>query len=281
MMKRAKMIIFLAMVLTGTLFSQDIQSGYVSIGRDSVFYETRGNGPAMILIHDGIIHCEIWDEQFEFFSEDYRVIRYDRRGYGRSSPTTESISTVEELKSLCEHLDVEQAVVIGISGGGRVAIDFTLEHPDLTSSLILVGAAVDGFSPTEHLYKRGGHLPPGLTDIDEIVMYYVSEDPYEIYEENVEARKRAVELVQKYAFTGASPHFAPEHPALWRLEEITVPTLILVGEFDHPDVHAISGALSAGIFNSVRRLIYDAAHLVPLEQPDVFNEVVQEFLSDL
>ena len=280
-MKKPEITIFLLMTLTRLLYSQNIESGYVTLLKDSVYYEYCGSGQAMILIHDGIIHCEIWDDQFEFFSENHRVIRYDRRGYGRSSPATDPISTVGELKSLFDHLGVEHAVLVGMSGGGRVAIDFTLEHPEMTTTLILVGSAVDGFSYTQHLYERGGHLPPGLTDIDEIVMYYVSEDPYEIYEGNVEARKRAIELVKAAEFTGASPHFAPKHPALWRLEEITVPTLILVGEFDHPDVHALSGAINAGIFNSVRRLIYDAAHLVPLEQPEVFNDIVREFLRDL
>jgi pimeloyl-ACP methyl ester carboxylesterase len=70
-------------------------------------------------------------------------------------------------------------------------------------------------------------------------------------------------------------------PAITRLHELDVPALILVGEFDIPDVHAHAGAINAGIRNSERRIIAKAGHLVPLEQPESFNRVVLDFLGGI
>ena len=57
--------------------------GSVDVGGGRIYYEVLGDGPPLVLIHDGILHSEVWDSQFGVFAERYRVIRYDRRGYGR------------------------------------------------------------------------------------------------------------------------------------------------------------------------------------------------------
>jgi len=256
-------------------------SGYVRVGPDSIFYEVAGQGPVLVLIHDGLLHREVWDAQFPYFADRFTVVRYDRRGYGNSSPPTRAYSDLEDLEALFRQLSVEKAGLIGMSSGGRLAIDFTLAHPDQVTSLVLAGAVVRGFSYTTHFYTRGGHLPPDLPRAD-VRKWYASQDPWEIHRENRAATARAVELVGEApaadhaSLPGSVP---PPPPALPRLGEISVPTLILVGEFDMPDVHAHAGAINAGIRSSVRDVIPRAGHLVPLEQPDLFNEAVMRFLE--
>jgi 3-oxoadipate enol-lactonase len=256
-------------------------SGYVRVGTDSIFYEVAGQGPALIFIHDGVIHREVWDAQFKFFADRFTVVRYDRRGYGNSSPPTRAYSDLQDLEALYAHLNIEKAGLMGMSSGGRLAIDFTLAHPDRVTSLVLVGAVVRGFSYTTHFYTRGGHLPQDLPRSD-VRRWYAGEDPYEIDRENRAATARALELVDKAPLvnhTSLPGSVAPPPPALPRLGEIAVPTLILVGEFDMPDVHAHAGAINAGIPGSQREIIPHAGHLIPLEQPDLVNEAVTRFLE--
>jgi 3-oxoadipate enol-lactonase len=256
------------------------RSGYVRIGADSLFFESVGSGPVVVLIHDGLVHREVWDYQVRPFAEHFTVVRYDRRGYGNSPSASESFSNAEDLNSLFEHLGIDRATLVGMSSGGRLAIDFTLQHPEKVTSLVLVGAVVDGFPYTQHFFTRGGHMPTRVSR-EQLPTYYTSDDPYEMYVGNPQARERVKKLL-KGRRVGGHGQFArprPTPPAAQRLGEIHVPTLILVGEFDIPDVHAHAGAINLGIRSSTRDAVSKAGHLIPLEQPEAFNAKVLAFLD--
>jgi pimeloyl-ACP methyl ester carboxylesterase len=184
------------------------------------------------------------------------------------------------LNRLFRHLDIEEACLIGMSSGGGLAIDFTLQYPQKVSSLILVGAVVRGLGYTQHFYNRGGHLPSDLPR-DQRRAYYATDDPYEIYSGNEAAKEKVKQLVERNPMNSRGVHSSapPGRPAVERLNEIKVPTLVLVGEFDIPDVHAHAGAIHAGIEGSTRDIIPDSGHLIPIEQPALFNKAVWEFLE--
>jgi len=107
----------------------EITSGYIDVPDGKLFYEEAGQGPAIVLVHDGILHRETWDDQFADFSRDHRVVRYDRRGYGRSPRAEKKYSNIEDLKALFDQLKIDSAVVMGGSAGGGLTIDFTLKYP--------------------------------------------------------------------------------------------------------------------------------------------------------
>lgn len=284
MMRSIQLLLILMTIYGGRLIAQDLTSGYLHVGNDSIFYETSGSGEAIIFIHDGLIHRELYDEQFSYFGRDYKVIRYDRRGYGNSSPASEGYSNVEDLKNLLAALEIEHASLIAASSGGRLAIDFALRYPENVNSLVLVGAVVGGFSYTDHFYTRGGHLPTDLQDPQQRFVYYVKNDPYEIYKENKAAKEKAYQLIvnnpkRRIHHTNAKPENSKPTPSYQRLNEIDIPTLILVGEYDIPDVHAHAGVINAGIKHSERKIIPNSGHLIPLEQPDLFNLEVSNFIE--
>jgi 3-oxoadipate enol-lactonase len=281
MMKAVSKLLFLLVVFCGFAVAQTSTSGYVDVDESKIFYEMAGKGDVLIFIHDGLVHREIWDEQFSHFSQKYRVIRYDRRGNGKSSEAKGAFSNVKDLLSLFTQLKVDKASLIAMSSGGRLAIDFTLQYPDKVSSLVLVGAVVGGFPYTQHFYNRGGHLPSDLKTSEERRLYYAVDDPYEIYRANKAATEKVVLLVKNNPRKGhGSPSDRPPgKPHYQRLDEIKIPALILVGEFDIPDVHAHAGAIQAGIVNSKRDIIPKAGHLIPIEQPELFNAAVEKFLE--
>ena len=256
-------------------------SGLINVGQDKLYYEEAGEGPAIVFIHDGLVHSAIWEEQFTYYSKDHRVIRYDRRGYGNSSAGTEEFSNIDDLNTLFNYLKVDNACLIGMSSGGRMAIDFTLQHPEKVNSLVLVGAVVGGFSSTQHLYTRGGTAPKNFDNDEQLREHYITKDPYEIYSGNVLIKEKVMKIIKKFPMKGGDNLAKREKPGLQRLNEIKVPTIIIVGEHDIPDVHAHAGAINAGIANSTRKIILKAGHLVPFEQPDEFNKCLDEFLLDV
>ncbi|HVP12680.1 MAG TPA: alpha/beta fold hydrolase [Phycisphaerae bacterium] len=255
-------------------------TGYVEVDGGKLYYEAAGSGPAVVLIHDGLLHSEVWDGQWDDFSKDYRIIRYDRRGYGRSPAPGAPYSNVEDLLAVLRTLDVQRATLIGSSNGGRLAIDFALTYPDMVATLVLVGTPIDSMGYSAHFIQRSY---ANLAADEEASIVKWVEDRYIIAPTNKTARERARSLLKANPqdFNDEKHQYvkAPGQDVLANLSRIRVPTLILVGAEDIADIHAHAGAIEAGIPGSQRAVIANAGHLAYLEQPEAFNEVVRQFLS--
>ena len=262
--------------------SASVDTGYVFVDGGKLFYELAGSGKNIVLLHDGMVNREIWDEQFPVLAKTYRVVRYDRRGYGKSSDPEVKYSHIADLNQLFIQLKIDKAILIGMSSGGRLAVDFTLTYPEKVTGLVLVGAVVSGFGYTSHMGTRGGHFDPQkITDPVKVNEYFVKDDPYEIYSENIAAKEKVMKLLPNFARQNMVPTQPAGKVAVKSLSEIKVPALILVGEYDIPDVHAHAGAINAGISNSKREIIPRSGHLIPIEQPALFNETIINFINKL
>ena len=261
------------------------KTGYLEVPDGKLYYEVAGEGDWIVLVHDGNLHSVTWDEQFPVFSKSYRVVRYDRRGYGKSTYPGKPYSNIEDLAEVFRQLNIDKATLVGMSAGGGLVMDFALEHPDKVTGLVLVGAVVSGYGYSEHFRTRGGNLSPQvLSDPAKLADYMCHKDPYTFYEGNPEARKRGYDYLlnslQNYRMDKFNLLQGPRRPALPNLKEIKVPALIIVGEYDIPDCHAHAGAIETGIAGSQRVIINEAGHIVPLEQPAVFNELVWTFMRE-
>ena len=117
-------------------------------------HEVGGEGHPLVLLHDGLLDRRVWDQQFEAFSRRYRVVRYDRRGYGLSPAPRRSFFDAVDLRGLLSSLGVGQAHLVGVSDGGRVALDFALAHPGMVGGLVLVGPGLGGYRPSEEKLRR-------------------------------------------------------------------------------------------------------------------------------
>ncbi|HLN53322.1 MAG TPA: alpha/beta hydrolase [Lentimicrobium sp.] len=267
---------------SGKSNSVTVDTGYVLVEGGKLFYDLAGTGKNIVLLHDGMVNREIWNEQFPLLAKTYRVVRYDRRGYGKSSDPQTKYSPIADLNQLFTQLKIDKAVIFGMSSGGRLAIDFTLTYPDKVEGLVLVGAVVSGFGYTSHMNNRGGHFDARkITDPIKVNEYFVKDDPYEIYSENTVAKQKVMKLAPNFARENTVPTQPAGKVAIRSLSEIKVPALILVGEYDIPDVHAHAGAINAGIANSKREIIPRSGHLIPIEQPALFNETIMKFLDKI
>ena len=271
----------LALTVTLTLFggtaeAQTPVGGFVAVEGGRVWYQSCGSGAkAMILIHDGILHSATWDDVWPILCRNFHVIRYDRRGFGRSPAATAPYSPVDDLAAVMHAAGLEHAVLVGSSSGGGLAVDFTLQHLAAVDRLILAGPSVSGLAYSQYFNERGAALSQKINqgDIDGALR-----DSWAFAPGHDAARKEAVALL------AANPqdldHSDPARPAPQArplLSSIKTPTLILVGEYDIADNQAQAGAVEALIPGSRRIVVRDTGHLMYLEHPDVFAQLVTQF----
>jgi pimeloyl-ACP methyl ester carboxylesterase len=116
-------------------------TGRVAVEGGTLFYDVRGSGQPLVLLHAGGRDLTMWDPQAGALARSFRLVRYDARGHGRSTAPGGPYSTVEDLRLLLDHLGIERASLVGISMGAGVALDFAATHPQRVSKLVLVSTS--------------------------------------------------------------------------------------------------------------------------------------------
>lgn len=256
--------------------------GFVDVEGSKLYYEECGTGAeAVVLIHDGIAHSAVWDDVWPDFCKHFHTLRYDRRGYGRTPASTTWYTETEDLAALLRQRKVSHVVLVGSSHGGELSIDFTLRYPNVVQQLVLVGAVVSGFPYSDHFLNRGmnnsqpfekNDVPTGLANW--------AKDKYLLAPGHDAAQKRLLALLTANPQDMTHSDYArPTAPAIGRLHDIRVPTLILVGDADIPDVHAHAGAIESGIPGAKRVVISDVGHLMYMEKPAEFSKQVIGFIE--
>lgn len=172
------LLIFVPLLLeTSTRGAQQmsVTSGIAEVNKTRLYYEVMGEGHPLVLIHGGGADRSMWDDQFKAFAEHYRVIRYDQRGSGKSEIPRERWSDSQDLYSLLRFLNVDKVYAIGLSQGGRIAADFTLEHPEMVDALILTSSNLD-VQPEAYGKAKGTEIArkEGISRAIDVIM----ENPY-------------------------------------------------------------------------------------------------------
>jgi len=265
--------------------ARDIGHGFAPVNGTRLFYEVKGTGPAVVLIHGGQLDCRMWDDQFTALSQRFCAIRYDVRGYGGSFQPEMLYSDAEDLVGLLDYLKVNKAHFVGLSLGGRIAIDFAVAHPARVRSMTLAGPGLAGYEPpdgTQTDLRMWNIIKAARDEGPEKATALWLKDPFMA---PAMEQARLVPGLQRMARENAhcwleNPVLqrSPKPPAAVRLGEIKVPTLLVIGDRDVPQIKATIETLEKGIGGSKKVAIKDAGHMVNLEKPDVFNDVVLKFL---
>ncbi len=272
---------------------ENVRTGYIKISDGELYFEMAGEGQTLIFIHAGFVDSRMWEEQWKKLSRSFRVIRYDQRGFGRSSRLFSPVNRRKDLACLVKELNIQQAVLIGCSMGGEIALDFSFEYPEFVTGLFLVSTVPGGFQyqgkPPDELIQMIEALQKNDLDrASELQMRLWVDGPFRRPQE-VEAslRQRAAEM-NRIALNNAtwlivdSQTFEPLVPqAVNRLEEIRIPVCILDGALDNPEVLRAADWM-AGRIPTVKEMIIPAsAHLPSMEKPEIFNQALLDFLADI
>jgi 3-oxoadipate enol-lactonase len=265
------------------------ESGFVPVEGGSLYFEAAGAGPPLLLIHAGVANLRMWDPQVQRLSERYRVIRYDTRGYGRSESDHVEFSNRADAAAVLDHVGVEKAAVLGVSRGGMIALDFTLERPDRVSALIAVAGGIGGYaSPAdegqEHVWEEAERLWEAkewerLADFETA---WWCDGPGQPPSRVDPAIREAVHgwILENYRAEKEEGIPQPlDPPALGRLGEITVPTLVIVGDLDDPGTVDSMGRLASEVAGARFEVFDGCAHMLSMEQPERFTDSVLDFLG--
>lgn len=269
------------------------KTGYVNVDNGRLWYEIGGDGDTLVLVHAGFVDSRMWDDQWEAFTQRCRVIRFDQRGFGKSDPAQGPVSRRGDLLRLLDELQVEQAVLLGCSMGGEVAMDVAFEHPERVSALIVASATPSGFelqgAPPRYVMEMMEAAQKGDLErtSDLQIRIWVDGPSREPEQVNPSVRRRAAEMnripVQHRTFfiADGQPVDPLDPPASTRLKEIRLPTLIIAGALDDPEILRAADVMASEIKAAQKVIIPDSAHLQNMENPQMFNEAVLDFLDGL
>lgn len=267
------------------------QKGYIELSDGKIYYEVAGEGETLVLCHAGFVDSGMWDGQWGAFAQQYRVIRYDMRGYGKSSVLDAPVSRREELGVVLDHLKVEKAHLLGCSMGGEVVIDYTLEHPEQVTALIAVSAVPNGFEmqgepPAELMEMIQAAQQGDLEKVRDLQIRLWVDGPSRKPEQvDRMVRERAAGMnkitVENGTFMKADmqPLNPLNPPAAGRLGSINIPTLVIAGALDNTEIVRATNVMQKSITGAQKVIMANTAHVPNMEKPNEFNMAVLDFLS--
>jgi 3-oxoadipate enol-lactonase len=264
-------------------------SGFLETVGAKIYYEVEGDGHPLLLIHGGLGDMRMWEGQVPAFAQRYRVIRYDTRGFGRTETEDVEFRDYSDAAAVLDHVGADSAYVVGQSRGGVIALDLAIESPERVDALVSAAGGISGFEAErtdpppwgemERLWNAkdwaalaeletqvwvdGWGQPPDRVDPE--VRRQVSDWIRTTYEEEkVEGKPKRL-----------------DPPAAERLGEVRSPTLVLIGTVDEQGGVAAERHLAATVADARSVEFPGVAHMIQLEEPERFNQVVLDFLAEV
>lgn len=268
------------------------ESGFLEVNGAKLYYEVAGEGHPFLMVHAGVADHTMWDAQVEEFSGSYKVITYDTRGFGKSVTEDVEFSNRQDIYSLLKHLGIDNTYVMGLSRGGQIALDFTLEHPAMVDALIVVAGGISGFQPgaTEEEMTIFNRMEATWSEAEKTRDFA----PLAALEADVwgdgpgqpagrsgwvrdSLRDMTLQKYTGHQFEGIAQVLEP--PAAERLDEVKVPTLVICGDLDFTGTQESMKKLGEEIAGAQYHVVEGTAHMVNMEKPEEFNAIVRSFLE--
>jgi pimeloyl-ACP methyl ester carboxylesterase len=266
--------LFLVLMNANT-FAQ-AREGYADLPGVRLWYkDTGGRGIPVVVLHSNTGSSQNWDHQIPpFTAAGYRLIAYDRRGWGKStSDAAQPGTAADDLHALMKFLGIDRFHLIGTAGGGFVAFDYALSFPEQLRSLIVVNS-IGGVQDADYL-ELGRRLRPPQFDamppeLRELGPAYRAADP--------EGTKRWIELEHMSRQSGAAAQTYRNRMTFAMLESIKLPVLLMTGDADMYAPPPLLRMFSARIKGAESLIVPEAGHSTYWEKPDVFNRAVLDFM---
>jgi 3-oxoadipate enol-lactonase len=231
----------------------------------------------------------MWDRQVPAFSERHRVIRYDTRGFGRTQTDDVAFVNLDDAVAVLDHVEARSAYVVGQSRGASIALDLTIARPDRVDALVSVAGGIGGY--------EAQRPPDVIAAFDEMDHLWDTEEWSALAEletrlwvdgwgqpsGRIDAELRRtvfgwIEANHRAEKVEGKPQ-ALHPPAAERLDEVRVPTMVMIGEVDEAGGVEAERHLAASIAGAQVVAFPGVAHMIHLEESDRFNQLVLEFLA--
>jgi pimeloyl-ACP methyl ester carboxylesterase len=272
-----------------TAFAQ-IRSGTIALPDGTIPYEERGSGSPVVFIHGWTQNMSIWDEQMPVFARQYRVIRYDVRGFGRSTGHVDQTAQASDLAALLDSLKIPSATLVGLSMGASIALNFAVNYPGRVRALVLYGSPpVMGFTVAP---------PPAFMALFQSL-------PEIAKKHGLDSLRAALNASELGWMPPNRPDIAPKLARAWedytgrdlieprppskrvpptqlsQLNDIRVPTLIIHGDHEVAWFRQFNDTLVARVPKAKRAIIANGGHGAHFAHPEAFNQAVSDFLRQV
>ena len=270
--------------------------GLAEVNGTRLYYEAAGSGETLVLVHGNEGDRRHWDFQFMPLAKEFKVIRYDVRGYGKSAlPNPETpYSDYEDLKALLDHLDINRGHICGLSMGSRIVVDFAIAYPDMCKSLISVGPWASGYGSNDFKSPAADSLFTVMATTASIAKEKGSKEAVDyfwtgnrIFKNTIRSTKTLDHMKMvgyDYSFWGyinKSKQQTLQPNAIIQLDKIKIPTLIITAEYDLQACKEVAEIMERKIPVSKIVSLEKAGHIMNVDKPDEFNEVLVKFIKNL
>lgn len=262
-------------------------TGFAEAGKAQIYFETSGDGTPVVFIHAGVADSRMWDPQFQAIPDGFQFVRVDLRGFGHTKIPKEPYTDCEDVLAVMDHLAIDRAVIVGCSIGAEVALDLATFATYRLSGLVLIGASAPGFKPPSSDY-RSPQWPEAVEAFEAGDLEKVAELEADIWvvgrdRDRTDVDPDVYELVREMDLaalgTEKKRDARRKAPKLEALPHVDLPTLIVVGEHDLPQLIEAAEHLEETFDHATSVVIADSAHLPSLEQPEAFNRALLAFLD--
>lgn len=259
-------------------------SATTRIGDIDVHYTIEGEGPWITLAHSLACDVSMWDAQAALLSQNYRVLRYDARGHGKTSAPPGPYTLAQlagDVHGLFQHLGITRTHWLGISMGGMIGQTYALKYPGVFASMVLQGTTSRRPPNAEAMWGERMVMAQtqGMGALLESTLARWFTPGFRAREPEVVAGIAVGILATPVnGFCGCCAAIS-KMDTLDRLHEITCPVLVMVGEHDHGTPPEMARQIHANLPNSQFVLIKDAAHIASIEQSAFFNRTLVDFLA--
>jgi len=265
-------------IFSAVLVSPQARETYAELPGVRLWYkDTGGSGVPIVVLHSNTGSSQNWEHQIPAFTAaGFRLIAYDRRGWGRSMarPGAEPATAADDLRDLMKFLGIDRFHLLGTAGGGFVAFDYALSFPEHIRSLV-VANSIGGVQDEGYL-ELGRRLRPPQFDamppeLRELGPSYRAANP--------EGTRHWIELELMSRQSGAPAQPLRNRLTFSMLESIKVPTFLITGDADMYAPPPLLRMFTSRIKGSQSLVIPEAGHSGYWEKPDVFNKAVLEFIK--
>ena len=253
---------------------------FVVVDGTRLRFRDEGRGPAVLLVHGWTLDLEMWDPQVSALRDAFRLIRLDRRGHGLSPGIAAPDRDSEDLAALCQHLGLTRVALLGMSQGVRAVLGFAARAPEQVQALILDGPPpLDSESDPEVPLDQYAALVR-TRGIEAFRQEWARHALMQLRTRNPEARALVAAMIARYAGDDLrQPSSQAEPAARVSLESLTVPALVLCGEYDLAGRKRAARQLAARLSEAEFAEIPGAGHLPNLDSPDAYGKLCREFLT--
>jgi pimeloyl-ACP methyl ester carboxylesterase len=251
----------------------------LAVNGADLYVEQAGAGEPILFIHGFTLDTRMWDDQFDYFARSFHVIRYDLRGFGKSSPPDPARPYVhaDDLAALLNALGLQRVSVVGLSLGGGIALDFACLHPERLAALVVIDSAMGGYP-----WSAQSSDPAAPFDLEEKRRRWLANPLFAPAMRIPAVATRLRAIIGDYSgwhWMNSDSDYFPSPSVYERLETISAPTLAIVGEWDLPDFRGIAETIGRRVPGARHVVIPAAGHMANMERPDAVNDVISAFLG--